>query len=113
MVACAAVPGAVRRPRAAPGRPRGWARTAREADLVGALFLAIALGGVILAFATADPEVQVFSDRGLWYLLGSALATVAFVVHLRRAEAPLSPAARCGVPRPGARCWSASSSAPR
>ena len=70
---------------------RGWGRSAREADLVGALFLAVALGGVILAFATADPSVQVFSDQGLWYLLGSAVATVAFVLHLRRAEAPLVP----------------------
>jgi MFS family permease len=70
---------------------RGWGRSAREADLTGALFLAIALGGVILAFATADPSVQVFSDQGLWYLLGSAIATLAFVLHLRRAEAPLLP----------------------
>ena len=70
---------------------RGWGRSARDADLTGALLLAIALGGVILAFATADPAVQVFSDQGLWYLLGSAIATVAFVVHLRRAEAPLLP----------------------
>lgn len=69
----------------------GWARTLREADLVGALFLAAALAGVILAFATADPKVQVFSDQGVWYLLGAALATVAFVLHLRRAEAPLVP----------------------
>ena len=69
----------------------GWVRTMREADLVGALFLAVALAGVILAFATADPKVQVFSDQGAWYLLGSALATVAFVLHLRRAEAPLVP----------------------
>ena len=70
---------------------RGWGRSAREADLTGALLLAVALGGVILAFATADPAVQVFSDQGLWYLLGSAIATVAFVLHLRRAEAPLVP----------------------
>nr|WP_202387494.1 MFS transporter [Nocardioides flavescens] len=70
---------------------RGWWRSAREADLVGALFLAVALGGVILAFATADPAVQVFSDQGLWYLLGSAVAALAFVLHLRRAEAPLLP----------------------
>jgi len=70
---------------------RGWGRSAREADLTGALLLAVALGGVILAFATADPAVQVFSDQGLWYLLGSAIATVAFVLHLRRAEAPLLP----------------------
>ncbi|GAB3783935.1 MFS transporter [Nocardioides ungokensis] len=69
-----------------------WVRTAREADLVGALFLAVALAGVILAFATADPKVQVFSDQGAWYLLGSALATVAFVLHLRRSESPLVPA---------------------
>jgi MFS family permease len=70
---------------------RGWGRSALEADLTGALLLAIALGGVILAFATADPSVQVFSDQGLWYLLGSAVATVALVLHLRRAEAPLLP----------------------
>jgi MFS family permease len=70
---------------------RGWGRVAREADLTGALLLAVALGGVILAFATADPSVQVFSDQGLWYLLGSAVATAAFVLHLRRAEAPLLP----------------------
>jgi MFS family permease len=69
----------------------GWLRTLREADLVGALFLAAALGGVILAFATADPKVQVFSDQGWWYLLGSAIAAAAFVWHLRRAEAPLLP----------------------
>jgi MFS family permease len=70
---------------------RGWGRSARDADLTGALLLALALGGVILAFATADPAVQVFSDQGLWYLLGSAIATIAFVLHLRRAEAPLLP----------------------
>lgn len=70
---------------------RGWGRSAREADLTGALLLAVALGGVILAFATADPAVQVFSDQGFWYLLGSAIATAALVLHLRRAEAPLLP----------------------
>lgn len=70
---------------------RDWLRHLVDADLVGALLLAVALGGVILAFATADPEVQVFADRGVWYLLGSVLATVAFLVHLRRAERPLIP----------------------
>ena len=69
----------------------GWVRTSREADLRGALLLAVALGGVILAFASADPQVQVFSDRGLWYLAISAVATVAFVLHLRSAESPLVP----------------------
>jgi MFS family permease len=68
-----------------------WRQTLRAADLTGSLFLGVALAGVILAFATADPKVQVFSEQGLWYLLGSVLAALAFVLHLRRAEAPLVP----------------------
>ncbi|MFL6002903.1 MAG: MFS transporter, partial [Nocardioides sp.] len=70
---------------------RSWTETLRDADLIGSLFLALALAGVILAFSTADPKLQVFSDQGLWYLLGSAAATVAFALHLRRADAPLVP----------------------
>jgi len=70
----------------------GWVRTLRDADLIGALFLAVALAGVILAFATADPRIQVFSDQGLWFLLGSTVAAVAFAAHLRRARNPLIPA---------------------
>jgi MFS family permease len=70
---------------------RGWYASAREADLTGAVLLAIALGGVVLAFATADPKVQVMSAQGGWYLLAAALATAVLVVHLRRAEAPLIP----------------------
>ncbi|MFC7497433.1 MULTISPECIES: MFS transporter [unclassified Nocardioides] len=71
---------------------RGWIRTVREADALGALLLALALAGIVLAFATADPKVQVFSDQGAWYLLAAALAAVAFVVHVRRVERPLVPA---------------------
>ena len=70
---------------------RRWGTSLVEADVVGALLLAAALGGVILAFATADPKIQVFSDRGWWFLLGSAIASVIFVLHLRRAAAPLVP----------------------
>jgi len=70
---------------------RGWGRALVEADLVGALLLAVALAGVILAFATADPEVQVFSDRGWWYLACSLVAALLFARHLSRAAAPLIP----------------------
>jgi MFS family permease len=70
---------------------RGWSGIAREADLTGALLLAAALSGVILAFATADPRLEVFSDRGLWYLLGGAVAAVAFALHLRRTDKPIIP----------------------
>ncbi|MBL0748148.1 MFS transporter [Nocardioides sp. G10] len=70
---------------------RGWVRVLVDADLVGALLLALALGGVILAFATADPKVEVFSPRGRWYLLGAVVAGAAFTWHVRRAANPLVP----------------------
>ena len=70
---------------------RGWVRVLVDADLVGALLLALALGGVILAFATADPKVEVFSPRGRWYLLGAVVAAAAFAWHVRRAANPLVP----------------------
>lgn len=70
---------------------RGWGAVAREADLVGAGLLAAALGGVIVAFATADPEVSVFSPAGPWLLIGSAVLAAAFWRHGQRAAAPLVP----------------------
>jgi MFS family permease len=70
---------------------RDWWRSAREADLVGAALLSVALAGVILAFATADPQVQVFSDAGPWWLAMAAVGAVLFVAHQRRIRAPLIP----------------------
>jgi MFS family permease len=69
----------------------GWWRTVREADLPGALFLGAALAGVILAFATADPRVEVFAPQGWWYLLGAAVAACVLIWHLRTDETPLVP----------------------
>jgi hypothetical protein len=70
---------------------RDWWSSVREADLVGAGLLALALGGIILAFATADPEVQIFSPAGPFYLALAAVAGVLFALHNRRAKAPLVP----------------------
>ena len=70
---------------------RGWSADLAEVDLPGALLLAVALGGVILAFATADPQVQAVSAQGGWYLLGGALALLAFVLRQRSAARPLVP----------------------
>lgn len=70
---------------------RAWFGHLVAADLVGASLLAAALGGIVLAFATADPEVAVFSPQGPWFLVGSAIAVVLLVLHLRRADAPIVP----------------------
>jgi MFS family permease len=68
-----------------------WVRALREADLVGAFLLAVLLGGIILTFATADPQVQVISAAGPWLLGTAALALVVLVRHLRRSAHPLVP----------------------
>jgi len=70
---------------------RSWGRLPRQVDVAGAVLLAIALAGVILAFATADPQVQVFSPAGPWLLLGSALAAAGFWRRNRSARNPLVP----------------------
>ncbi len=70
---------------------RGWFGHLVAADLLGASLLAALLGGIVLAFATADPEVAVFSPQGPWFLAGSALALVLLLVHLRRADDPIVP----------------------
>ncbi|WP_310963795.1 MFS transporter [Nocardioides terrisoli] len=77
-------------PWSAVDRP-AWRRSLAETDLVGAMLLAVALAGVILAFATADPQVQVFSAAGPWYLALAALSALAFWWHNRRARHALVP----------------------
>jgi MFS family permease len=77
---------------------RGWARSLREVDSPGALLLALALAGVILAFATADPQVQAISPQGWWYLLAAVLALAAFVARQRTATRPLLPRAALRAP---------------
>ena len=70
---------------------RRWRAVVREADLLGSLLMALALAGVILAFATADPQVSVFSPAGPWLLAGSAVAAAGFGWHNRRTSHPLVP----------------------
>ncbi|MDQ6525334.1 MFS transporter [Nocardioides sp. LHD-245] len=70
---------------------RGWLGHLLAADLLGASLLAVVLGGIVLAFATADPEVAVFSPQGPWFLTGSAVGVVLLFLHLRRAPAPIVP----------------------
>lgn len=71
---------------------REWPLLARSVDLSGAVLLALGLAGIVLAFATANPEVQVLSRSGGWLLAGSGVAGAAFLLRQRRAPAPLVPA---------------------
>lgn len=72
-------------------RLRDWRALAAKVDVPGSLLLATALAGVILAFATADPQVQVFSPAGPWLLVVSALAAAGFWLRNRSAAHPLVP----------------------
>jgi MFS family permease len=63
----------------------------RAVDLPGAALLALALAGVVVAFATADPEVQVFSSLGVEFLVAGAVAACLFAWRQRRAAEPLVP----------------------
>lgn len=82
---------------------RSWAKVLRQIDVIGSVLLTLALSGVILAFATADPAVQVFAPEGPWLLAGSALAAVAFWRRNRTASNPLvPPASLAAVPAWGA-----------
>jgi len=70
---------------------RQWHGVAAQTDLAGALLLGGALAGVIVAFASADPEVAVLSERGWWWLLAAAVAALAFARRQQTSAHPLIP----------------------
>lgn len=75
---------------AAATAPR-WLPLLLRADLLGATFVAVALGSLVLTFSTADPEVEVLGPWGLWLLPLGAASVVAFLVRQRTAHHPLIP----------------------
>lgn len=68
-----------------------WLPLLVRADLLGAGFVAVALGAVVLTFSTANPETEVLGPWGAWLLPLAGLAAVAFVVRQRTARDPLIP----------------------
>jgi MFS family permease len=61
------------------------------ADFPGALLLGLVLGGVVLAFAVADPETEVLSPAGPWLLGAAGLCAVTFIWRQRSATHPIVP----------------------
>ncbi len=74
----------------------GFVRTLRSVDLVGAVLLALALAGVVLAFATANPERDVMSPAGPWLLVAAAVCGAAFWWWQRRTPRAIVPAGLLG-----------------
>ncbi|EWT01254.1 MFS transporter [Intrasporangium oryzae NRRL B-24470] len=70
--------------------PRWWV-VLRRADLVGALLVAVALGSLVLTFASSDPEKEVVGPLGYTLLPFGALAVLALLWWHRRAADPLVP----------------------
>ena len=69
-----------------------WLPLLLRADLLGATFVAVALGSLVLTFSTADPEEEVLGPWGVWLLPLGAASTVAFLLRQRLAANPLIPA---------------------
>ena len=63
----------------------------RRADLVGALLVAVALGSLVLTFASSDPEKEVVGPLGYSLLPVGALALVVLAWWHRHAADPLIP----------------------
>jgi MFS family permease len=75
---------------------RGWPAVLAEVDVYAAGLLALALGGVVIAFATADPAIEVFSPAGPWLLVLAMLAAAGFWWRNRTSRHPLVPAGALG-----------------
>ena len=88
----AAVARALRHPAGAVLPLRGLRRLAADVDVLGSLLVVVALGALVWAFAAADPATEVVAHG--WLLLPiAAVAATAFVLHERRAAAPVLPLA--------------------
>lgn len=69
---------------------RAWP-VLRRVDLLGSTFVAVALGALILTFASADPEREVVGPLGLRLLPVGAVAVLLAVAWHRRTVTPLVP----------------------
>jgi MFS family permease len=69
----------------------GIVSLSKQVDVPGALLLALALAGVVLAFATADPEREVMAPAGPWLLVAAAVLALSFALWQRRTPNAIVP----------------------
>jgi MFS family permease len=69
----------------------GLRRLLAEVDAVGSVLVAGALAGLVLAFATADPQIAVVAEDAPLLLGGAALLAAGFAARQRTAARPLVP----------------------
>jgi MFS family permease len=69
----------------------GIVSLSKQVDIPGALLLALALAGVVLTFATADPEREVMAPAGPWLLVAAAVFAVGFALWQRRTPNAIVP----------------------
>ena len=70
---------------------RRWWPVLRRADPTGAVLVAVALGGLVLTFASSNPEREVVGPLGLVLLPVSVLALVLYLWRHRVARNPVIP----------------------
>jgi len=70
---------------------RRWLPTLLRADLLGAALVAVALGSLVLAFSSSEPQKEVVGPLGHALLPIGAVALLLFVWRHRTAASPLLP----------------------
>ena len=70
---------------------RRWPALTKNADLLGSALLAVALGAVIVSFASAEPETAALSTWAAYLLPVAGAALLLFIWRQRVARAPLIP----------------------
>ncbi len=63
----------------------------RAVDFPGAALLGLALGGVVVAFAVAEPATEVLSPAGPWLLAGAVGCLAGFAIRERMTSHPVVP----------------------
>ena len=71
--------------------PDSWAKTNESVDLIGALGSSIALGAVVVMFASADPQTQLISEYWPYLVPVGVIGALIFFWRQRNAANPLVP----------------------